>query len=201
MSGYVLMIGLILFIVVAVMITILVLYGTGYIRIIGPTGNIGPPGIPGSATNTGATGPTGPLGLTGPIGLIGNRGVTGPTGSTQSQSFITLNSGGNYINNYFISFGTQTQTESFGQIVMSRPGRLDNLYVANTGTNNDSKLITVRVNGVNTPLQVSMFSPDINGADNTNVVSVNAGDKVSVQYQASVSPSTYGGSVTFRITN
>ena len=193
------LIGIILFIIIALIITIIVLYATGALHLTGPTGQQGPQGIPGSATNTGATGPTGPFGPTDPVGLMGNRGVTGPAGT--SQTFITLNSGGNYINNYFQSFGSQQATESMAQIVISRPSRLSNLYVANTGTNNDSKLITVRVNGQDTALQVSMFSPDVNAANTGNVINVNPGDKVSVQYQTSVPQTNYGGSVTYTITS
>lgn len=193
--------AIIVFIMVALLITIFVLYGTGYLQLIGPTGPSGPIGVPGSATNTGATGPTGNLGPTGPIGLIGNRGVTGPTGASQIQSLITLNSGGNYVNGYFQSFSAQSATESMAQVVMPRVGRLSNLYVANTGTNNDSKLITVRVNGQDTALRVSMLSQDIDAVNNTDTVIVNAGDKVSVQYMASVSPSNYGGLITYTFTS
>lgn len=197
---YEIIIGILLFIIIAFIITILVLWGTGTLHLIGPTGQPGPTGSSGSATNTGATGPTGVIGPTGPVGIMGNRGLTGPTGaSSTTQTIITLNSGGNYVNNNFIFFGTQTPVESSAQIVIPKAGTLSNLYVANTGTNNDSKLFTVRVNGNNTNLVVSMFSPDINGFSG-NVVPVNAGDKVSVQFQVSSSPTTYGGAISFTLT-
>lgn len=46
-----------LFIIIGFLIALIVLYATGTIQKVGPTG---PSGIPGTATNTGATGPTGP---------------------------------------------------------------------------------------------------------------------------------------------
>lgn len=52
--------AVILFLIVAFLITITILYFTGYISKLGPSGPTGPSGIPGTAVNTGATGPTGP---------------------------------------------------------------------------------------------------------------------------------------------
>lgn len=198
--AYEFFVGILLFIIIAIMITLFVLYATGTLHLVGPTGATGPTGINGSASNTGATGPTGNVGSTGPIGLIGNRGVTGPTGPIAArQSFITFNPGSNYINNNFIFFGTQNVYEGYAQILISQPGTISNLSIVNNGTNFDNSKYTLRVNGQDTSLVVNINQARV-GTNNTNMVNVNLGDLVSVQYTSSLSPSTYTGALTFTIT-
>jgi hypothetical protein len=185
-------IGILLFIIILALIGLVVLYFLGIVHSgqtgptgpIGPSGNIGHTGIAGIATNTGATGPQ---------GLSGNN-----------TTMITFNSGGNYQNNNYQFYGTQTLNETFAQIVVNKPSKISNLIVANTGYNSnggDTKVITLRVNGQNTPLSVTMYGFDVNKSDNINIVTVNPGDKISVLFQVSTAPVPYGGSITFSITS
>ncbi len=141
----------------------------------------------------GVTGSTGNFGPTGPMG---NRGPTGT-----SETLITFNPAGNYISYDFQFFGTQNSTESFAQIVMSKPGYLSNLYVSNNGTNNENVNVIIRVNGQNTPLYVDISGGVLVNWNNVAVVPVRTGDKVSVLYQSSKTNLTYGGSISFIITS
>jgi len=183
--------GILLFLIIMVIIGIIVLYAVGYIH-------------------SGATGPTGQKGIdgikgdTGPTGISGNATMTGATGprgvSGSNMTMITFNSGGNYVDNTYQFFGSQNPIESEAQIVVNKAGILSNLLVSNSGYNNpngDTKLITVRVNGQDTPLNVSMYGIQTVASNTINTVNVNAGDKISVSMRISISPASYGGCITF----
>jgi hypothetical protein len=183
---------IILFFIIVVLIAMIALYFTGFIH----SGQTGPTGQPGVSGQPGTTGPT---------GISGSATNTGATGlSGDNTTMITFNSGGNYINNNFQFYGTQNSNELFAQIVVNKPSKISNLIVVNTGYNSpsgDTKVITVRVNGQNTPLSVSMYGFDVNKSNNTDVVTVNPGDKISVLFMVSNTPVTYGGTITFSITS
>lgn len=192
-------IWVLLFLIIAAIIVLIVLYATGHLLNVGPTGAtgpVGPAGQKGETSNTGAIGPTGYSGAIGPVGPFGPIGPTGP--GSQNQSFITFNSGGNLINNNFQFFGAQTSNELLAQILITKAGTLSNLYVSYNnifGNLIGSQQFVVRINGVNSNLSVVIQS-NIVGMNTNNVVNVVPGDQISLLYNIlTVAPGTSYGAV------
>lgn len=148
---------------------------------------VGPPPVwgPWVLTGLGATGSAGPTGPSaGPTGPTGGVGPTGPgfTGifiwSGLLPGFTTANLG----------WGTTTSNpESFTQMLMPRALTIYNLRVNLTvapgGTG--SRDVTIRVNGVDTPLTVTLGPSDTTADNLVDTVSVTTRDLLSLQEVAS----------------
>lgn len=193
---------IVLFFIIMALIAIVVLYAVGYIHPgpTGPTGQAGSQAGPtGPAGQQGPPGQQGPQGPQGPPGTASNTGATGPKGN--NDTMITFNSGGNYVTNSYQFFGSQNTVESEAQIVINKPSVISNLYVSNSGYDNNTLTVTVRVNGQDTALNVVMASIQMVGSNTVNRVNVNTGDKVSVSFKSTFSPVIYGGAISFTITS
>lgn len=161
--------------------------------ITGPTGGLGPTGLPGPTGkqgSTGTSGPTGQTGQTGPTGPTGS-GVTGPIGATgqaANPTILYFNTGGPSVNSTdYMQFGGQSTTEAYCQIVAPRSGTLRNLFQYQAGISpGESCEIIVRVNGSNTSLISSLSYPVYYTYNNTDTVSVNAFDLISINVVATV---------------
>jgi hypothetical protein len=101
-------------------------------------------------------------------------------------------SGNNVVNNNFYAVLGETQanvSENLKQIVVNHPGTVCNFYVrmsAAPGFNNGnppSQTLTLRINGVNSALTVTISNSNstTTGTDVTHFVHVNTGDLVSLQ--------------------
>lgn len=154
----------------------------------GPTGPQGQQGVPGQtgAQGSGATGPagmTGPGGATGPPGATGSGGGVGGTGiggMVMLSSNIVNISDGNIIGSGYI---TTAMNEFSASWPVTRPCTLRNLFV-NLSTipgGGNARVFTVRVNGVNTPLALTIAAFATTGTNTFTLVPVNAGDRVSLQ--------------------
>ena len=99
------------------------------------------------------------------------------------MSSVDYNTGANNIvNNDFVTrIGTLTATERAGQWVVNRPGNLNALIVNYGADPSTSVKFTVRKNGVDTALTVTLTSPVQVGADATHYVPVVAGDLISLK--------------------
>lgn len=183
---------IVLFFIIMALVAIIVLYCVGYIH----PGPVGPTGQKGSDGVNGINGVTGPQGIP---GIAVNTGATGPKG--QNDTMITFNSGGNYVNNAYQFFGSQNLIESEAQILINKPSVISNLYVSNSGYDSNTLTITVRVNGQDTALNVTMSGLQPIASNTINKINVNSGDKVSVSFNARFAPIIYGGAITFTITS
>jgi len=96
---------------------------------------------------------------------------------------LLFNSGGSLILNDFLSLGSIKSTESQAQILMTRAATINNLYVTlsvapGSGAN---RIFTVRQNGVNTALTVTITGVALTASNTTNSISVNPSDLISIQ--------------------
>ncbi len=168
----------------------------------GNTGPKGDPGTPGATGPKGDSGPQGPAGPQGPQGVPGVTGNTGPQGSTGPQGPVGPQGpagangksgsviGGNYASTGTGRFlvpweGTTTGTEAEGSIPMPS-GTASKLVVSLTvapGTGH-SATVTIRKNGVNTPLSCMVSGTSTTCADTTDTVAFSDGDLLSIQYTA-----------------
>lgn len=120
--------------------------------------------------------------VSGTLGLVALRLFAGIFGSLPGYK-IHWNSGGNYSNNNFMLYGAQDTTEARTQIVISRARSVSTLVVsllAAPGVGN-THTFTIRKNGVNTALAVSITGASTTGANTTNVVSFAQFDLLSLQ--------------------
>jgi hypothetical protein len=168
----------------------------------GPTGALGATGVTGPTGALGMTGATGLQGATGPTGSLGATGVTGstgPTGPTGShQAFMFYNSGGNLTNNNYLQYGAQNGTEGTAQILSTRSITVRNLFVSlalppGVGT---SRTFTVRVNGSNTTLAVTISNTSTTGSNTSDIISISAFDLVSILHSVSGAPAASRGFAT-----
>ncbi len=157
----------------------------------GATGPTGPTGI-------GVTGPTGPTGaastVPGPTGPTGSQGATGPTGSGGGSDFSVLIFGHNFLfhdaNTWLTPGGGSNNntpdSETPTQVVMPRAGTISKLYVnASVNTLDNTAIITVRKNAVDTALTVTLSAGVLTGNDVTHSFSYSAGDLISISLVAS----------------
>jgi hypothetical protein len=140
--------------------------------ITGPTGSTGPGGPSGGPTGaTGATstvtGPTGPTGNTGPTGSTGPTGATGPTGP--GTGILAFQSMATPAAADFLAAWSGSATLA-GALVTTAPGGVT------------AAVFTVRKNGVNTALVVTISGAATTGSDLVNSVSVSPGDTITVQF-------------------
>lgn len=141
------------------------------------------------------TGPTGAasVGVTGPQGDQGEQGPTGSTGFANIS--FTGNTGGAMVllnsNTFNISNGniigsgyiTTAANEFMASFVMTDTFTLQNLFVNLTTVpgGGNARVFTVRVNGGDTPLVVTISGFTTSGSNTVNTVPVLAGDRVSLQ--------------------
>ncbi len=140
------------------------------------------------------------------VGVLTNPGngvltwSSAPSGS--GSMLIAMNSGGNLVNNAFLEQGgSQVPTESQAQIVATRSGTLKNFFVNLTAAPGFvwSRIFTVRINGVNSALSVTIPSAASTGSDITDNVTVNAFDLISIQQQNVGSAAASVGMASFEL--
>lgn len=160
--------------------------------ITGPTGDQGAPGPQGAI---GSTGPTGP-GLTGPQGI---QGIQGPTGST--INVVALSSNTSLGNNYYVSYGFQTNDEFQASLLVHRAGTIKNLFVAieNAPGGISSRTFMIRVNSVNTGITTTITGISVTGSDSVNTFVVSAFDRISVLHTTFGVPVVSVGLITYEI--
>jgi len=148
----------------------------------GPTGNAGSTGVTGPTGGTGATGAgaTGPTGTTGATGATGTTGATGAAPAYGGMLFWGLDlapvlADGTVALNPFEGFTSVTGDSV--KYVPPEPGTIDRLTVfynvTDGGASNGVTVYTLRKNGVNTTLTVTMNNGDVVEQDTTHSVSVN----------------------------
>lgn len=137
--------------------------------------------------------------LKGPTGSVGPTGNTGAPGGT--KSIVTLNPGGNYINNNYQFFGSQNTNERVARIVMPQNATLSHLLVRNDNAvgQGQTRFYAIIVNSVRTTLEVQLTGNDMMGSNTNTFIPVNAGDYVSVLYTDTLSPPPTIGSISFVI--
>ncbi|MEP7234129.1 MAG: hypothetical protein ABI778_02420 [Ignavibacteriota bacterium] len=116
--------------------------------------------------------------------------------ATTSISHLGANTGINSTSTNFLQFGGfgDNGIENKTQIVITRAATLQNLYINLTAAPGAgaSKTVTVRVNGVNTALTVTVAGAATAGNNTANTVSVAAGDLLSIQVIHSAGPAPAG---------
>jgi len=168
-------------IMIALLVAILVFVkrGTRVMVLTGPRG----------ARGCSRTGPTGSLGEIGPTGDVGPTGSTGEiliTGATGGPGMVLLNSNTfNLSDGIMIGSGyiASAANEFMASLIMTNTFTLQSLYVNLTSIpgGGNARVFTVRVNGVNTSLSVTIAGFVTSGSNTVNTVPVVAGDRVSVQ--------------------
>lgn len=168
----------------------------GPIGPVGPTGDTGPAGPTGPKGDTGSAGPIGPKGDTGPTGLTGPKGDTGPPGppgtSVTNNSMYASNTVGSTIavllggtniplpNNQ--SLGGFTVNGGNNTFTVPASGRYYITYQMSTTV---ALLAGSRImlNG-STVIPGSIVSPAVSTSSYNNdlIVSLNAGDRLSLQF-------------------
>lgn len=153
----------------------------------GPTGAAGPSGVAGGV---GPTGPTGPSGATGSAGLT--AGPTGPTGPTGPSGALATGvfrwgtiSGPASVATLFLHPGSNTSngTESFSRRVSTGSLTLTFLRVKiATAFAVASFTVTLRVNGVDTALTVTVAAGATSGSITGGSVSVVDKDLLTLKY-------------------
>ncbi len=104
--------------------------------------------------------------------------------TSNAITVIAGNTAANSLVNNFFTFSTgQNAAENKTQIVATRSGVVQNLYVSLTAAPGvgTSKTLTVRINGVNTALAVTVAGAATTGNNTANVISFVAGDLISIQ--------------------
>ncbi len=127
--------------------------------------------------------------------------VSAPAGT--GIILVAVNSGGNLLNNGFLIMGNQfsSANESETQIVATRSETLQNLFVHLTSSPDigSSWTFTVRKNGSNTTLAVTITGASTTGSDVADNVAISAFDLISIQVSASGAPSPAVGAASFEI--
>ena len=157
---------------------------------IGATGPQGPQGQTGATGATGAQGPQGQTGATGATGATGPQGPQGPAGPS-GNSTIFLAPYNNPDNNEFLGFGTHLQSNTESTYSVALPaGTVSNLMVwAESAPGSGTTLrVRIRKNGANTNLTCTITGSATTCTDNSNTVSFNAFDIVSIQYTENNDP-------------
>ena len=182
----------------------------------GPTG----PSVTGPTGRSckGDTGPIGPTGFTGPAGgptgiqgNTGNTGPTGPTGTVVSMigGLVTLSTAGDNTNSrYFGAYvaGTGlggTATESNATTIIPLNCTMSNFYV-NLSTApglGNSYTFTIRKNGANTPISVTISGNQLSGSNTTNTSTFTSGDTFTVISVPSGTPNFTEARWSCRLTN
>lgn len=167
----------------------------------GATGPAGPPGPAGTMGLAGPAGPVGPAGPTGATGAVGPAGPAGPAGATgppgangTSGSAI----GGNYPNvgnnQFLVPWGVTTTATETNAAVPLPSGKASKLVVSRVvepGAGH-SVTVTIRKNGVNTPLSCTISGTSTTCIDSVDSVTFGDGDLVSILH-------TDSGAATSRI--
>lgn len=141
----------------------------------------------------GASGEAGPAGSPGPSGSPGPQGSPGPAGAGSGASFLAFASGtsaGATVLDeatQYLSFAAASwsASEAARYITIPRAGTLKT-FIIKTGTTqpfDGSLILTVRVNGVNTEITITIPTSEGAGtfSDITNTAAVAAGDLVSIE--------------------
>jgi hypothetical protein len=179
--------------------------GTGPTGSTGPTGGTGPTGNPGGTGQTGTTGPTGgntgPIGPTGgtgptgPTGATGTTGTTGPTGSTGvilTPYYWALDTLPNTTGARFVLLASTPQPFEGGQYLSNNVVTLTSIFVkfnlAPAASANCT--FTLRVNGVDTALTVTVNQGSTSGSLTGQSVSIGVGDKLTMKLVMNVADST-----------
>jgi hypothetical protein len=143
----------------------------------------------------------------GTSGQVVQTNGTSSLGWVNGGSFMfTGNSAGNIGANDFLSLGSgRNAVEAQTQILMPRAGTLKNLFVhlVNPPGAGATQTMTVRVNGVNTTLAVSVTGAATDGNDVAvaDYISVAAGDLVSIQCTQGGGPANSNAMIGFEISN
>lgn len=102
-------------------------------------------------------------------------------------------------NNTDVLFGT---AGNVGRMVVGRAGTIRNLYVKISAAPNGatkSRTFTIRINGTNTAVTTTITNAATSNVDNTNSVSVSAGDEVTIEATAANAPAGATASWSFDI--
>lgn len=160
---------------------------------VSPIGATGPEGSAGVAGVIGATGPVGASGVS-PIGAIGPTGATGPIGATGAtgpreyfwaSSSIPATTSARYLQN---DTTVLTATEGLG-VLLGAGGTLTLMRVdfAGTAMSTANMTFTLRVNGVDSALTVTINAGATSGQMTGASVAINPGDSLSMKSVASAS--------------
>lgn len=173
----------------------------------GPTGATGTDGVTGPTGATGATGtgvtgptgpsggpagPTGPTGPTGPgAGATGSTGPTGATGSNGQESVVLWGASQFSVSGPATEFLTPGYSNTPAQTIITGPlqflspvsGTLKQLHIRQNFPSLSGAVIVyaVRVGGIATLLQVSMFGTSFAGSDPINTAPIAVGDLIDIQ--------------------
>lgn len=143
---------------------------------------------------------SGVTGATGSTGSTGSQGSTGPRGDRNMSIFY--NSGGSLANNRYIRYESQNNTEFQSQILMGVTGTLRNLNIQLQSAPGvgATRTFTIRKNGINTTLNVSITGAATTGSDNIDTVSVIPFDLISLLHTTTGSPASAGAIGTVLLT-
>jgi hypothetical protein len=114
---------------------------------------------------------------------------------------VFMNPAATFTANSFQGWGFQNATENLVRIVMTRTAILRRLFVTlNTAPSvGDTRTFTVRVNGANTALTVSLTGAATTASDVATLIPVVANDLVTVQHTIAGAPTASGGSISYEI--
>jgi hypothetical protein len=99
--------------------------------------------------------------------------------------FVYWNSGGNLSGNNFLLYGNQDSAENHTQILITKVSTAQNLIVHLTTAptiGNKDRTFTIRLNGVDTALTVTIADGATDGTDAVNTVALVAGDLISIKH-------------------
>jgi len=115
---------------------------------------------------------------------------------------IFYNSGGSLANNRYLRYESQDNTEFQSQLLMGVTGTISNLNVLLEAAPDGAatRTFTIRKNGVNTALTVTITGANTTGSDNTNTVSVIPFDLISLLHTRTGTPAAAGAIATVLLT-
>lgn len=154
---------------------------------IGATGATGPSGTAGTAGATGSAGGAGSAGATGATGPAGAAGATGTQGSAGTAFGVirwdSFAAAGNTSTNYMqVIAGTPDTNEYKSRQIIGTAGTFTKITVscAFALSASNTFTVTLRVNGVDTSLTLTIGASQVSG-NATGSVAVNVGDIVSMK--------------------
>jgi hypothetical protein len=170
---------------------------------IGPTGATGPQGPQGIQGPKGDTGDMGPTGLQGAAGLPGEKGDKGDKGDTGAvgPTIMMGTSGGSSLSGtqprYGILGGSGINSkEGSVQQVLPVAGIANNFYVriSTQPGSGKSYTFTLRKNSADTPLTCTIIGTATACNNDSDAISLNSGDVISIKITPNSNPSSVTGS-------
>ncbi len=176
---------------------------TGPIGPQGPVGPVGPIGPTGATGATGATGPIGPQGPVGPAGPTGATGATGPAGPAGTNDAIyasvdtaTVESGAIIPITFDTATSDTTMSVSDNSINITEDGVYLVSYFANGSVLEGNLAISLYQNDTAITGETITLTSGEGAASKTILVSLSAGDTLSIYNSSNETATLLGASIT-----